>query len=198
MKHLNFTFLSIIILIACTSQTNKYEYNPKAVKLNNKGGEFYQQGDYDSAIAYYNQAIELDSNYYLPHFNKVTIFLARKEYKNALKESELVNNKKPDLAEGWTFTGMIYDFLGDSLNAKSYYKHSIEIYDKRIINSNNKQSIEANKLNRAFSLILLGKENEGKAEFKSLKSENPDPKMIDEFLKMNKKEYIIHLIGNEK
>ncbi len=189
--------MTLIIFFSCNSQTEKIEYDQKAIELNNKGVELYQFGEYDSALIYYDQAIELDNNYYLPHSNKTTIFLSRKDYKSALKESELVIKKKPDLAEGWTFAGMLYDFLGDTLKAKAYYGKSIEIYDQRISNPDKKKYLEANRLNRAFSLILIGKENEGKKEFEKLKSENPDNIMIDEFLKINKQDYIRQIIGNE-
>jgi hypothetical protein len=92
---------------------------------------------------------------------------------------------------------MLYDFLGDTLKAKSYYKKSIEIFDQRISNPNKKQDLESNRLNRAFSLILIGKEKVGKEELKKLKSENPDNIMIDEFLKIRKQDYIKQIIGNE-
>ena len=197
MRQLFIIFLTLTIFFSCTSQTEKTDYNPKAIELNNKAGKYYQIGEYDSALIFYDQAIELDKNYYLPHSNKVNIYLSRKEYKNALNESELVIEKKADLAEGWTFTGMLYDFLGDTIKAKSYYKKSIEIYDHRISNPDKKQDLESNRLNRAFSLILIGKEKEGKEEFKKLKSENPDNIMIDEFLKINKQDYIRQIIGNE-
>jgi len=197
MRQLITTFLTLTIFFSCTSQTEKTDYDPKAIELNNKAGEYYQIGEYDSALYYFDKAIELDENYYLPHSNKVNIYLSRKDYKKALNESELVLKKNPDLAEGWTFTGMLYDFSGDTIKAKSYYEKSIEIYDQRISNPDKKQDLESNRLNRAFSLILIGKEKEGKEEFKNLKSENPDNIIIDEFLKINKQDYIRQIIGNE-
>ncbi len=189
--------LTIFLIFSCKSQSDRTEYNPKAIELNNKGGEFFQKGEYDSALIYYDQAIELDKNYYLPHSNKVNIYLSRKDYENALHESGLVIEKKPDLAEGWTFAGMLYDFLGDTIKAKAYYEKSIEIFDQRISNPDKKNDLESNRFNRAFSLILIGKEKEGKEELKKLKSENPDNIMIDEFLKINKQDYIRQIIGNE-
>ena len=191
------TFLTIFIFSTCESQNERKGYVTKAIELNNKAGKYYQIGEYDSALIFCDQAIELDKNYYLPHSNKVNIYLSRKDYKNALNESEFVLEKKPDLAEGWTLTGMLYDFWGDTIKAKSYYKKSIEIFDHRISNPDKKQDLESNRLNRAFSLILIGKEKEGKEEFKKLKSENPDNIMIDEFLKINKQDYIRQIIGNE-
>lgn len=198
MRQLIVTILTFTIFFSCTRQIENADYDLKAIELNNKAGEYYQIGEYDSALYYFDKAIELDENYYLPHSNKVNIYLSRKDYKEALIESELILKKKPDLAEGWIFTGMLYDFLGDTMKAKSYYKKSIEIYDQRISNPDRKQDLESNRLNRALSLILIGKEKEGKEEFKKLKSENPDNIMIGEFLKINKQDYIRQIIGNEQ
>ena len=187
----------ISILQSCNGQDKKPDYNPKAIEFNNKAVQLMQRMEYDSALILFNKAIEIDKNYYLPYSNMTGIFLSKKQFDKALKASDKVVEIKPDLAEGWTFAGMLYDRQGDSLTAKKYYKRSIEIYDERIKNSEKKDQITANRLNRAFSLILLGQEKEGKDEMRKLKSENPDDLMIDEFLKLNKEDYLRQMIDNE-
>ena len=97
------SILTPFFTYSCKSQNERTEHNPKAIELNNKAGRFYQNGNYDSALIYYDKAIALDKNYYLPHSNKVNIYLSNKEFKKALFESEQVNKIKPDLAEGWTY-----------------------------------------------------------------------------------------------
>ena len=118
MKQLLIALLTLTILLSCKSQTEKTDFNSKAVELNNKAGEYYQIGEFDSSLYYFDKAIELDETYYLPHSNKVNIYLSRKDYKKALSESEMVLKKKPDLAEGWTFTGMLYDFFSALLSTE--------------------------------------------------------------------------------
>ena len=189
--------LILILFISCSGQDKKESYNPKAIDLNNKAVQLMQRFENDSALILFDKAIEIDNNYYLPHSNKCGIYIGRKQFDKALQESEMVIKKKPDLAEGWTFAGMLYDKQGDTLTAKKYYKKSIEIFDDRIKNPEKKDQLTANRLNSAFSLILLGQEAKGKDELRKLKVENPDNLMIDEFLKISKQDYIRQIFDNE-
>jgi tetratricopeptide (TPR) repeat protein len=187
----------ITILQSCKGQDRKPDYYPNAIEFNDKAVQLMQRMEYDSALILFYKAIEIDKNYYLPYSNMTGIYLSRKQFDKALQASDKVIEIKPDLAEGWTFAGMLYDRQGDTLTAKKYYNRSIEIFDNRINNPEKKKDLTANRLNRAFSLILLGEETDGKAELRKLKTENPDDLMIDEFLKMNKQDYIRQLIDNE-
>jgi len=143
----------------------------------------------------YDKAIELDDTYYLPHSNKISIYVERKQFDKALYESEMVIKKKPDLAEGWVIAGMLYDRQGETEKAKKYYEKSIEIFNNRIANPDKADMNSANRLNRAFSYILLGQEEKGKAEMTLLKKEEPENIMIDEFLKISKEDYINQIFG---
>ena len=187
----------ITILQSCKGQSEKSNYNPKAIEFNNKAVQLMQQMEYDSALILFYKAIEIDKNYYLPYSNMAEIYLSKKEFDKALQASDKVVEIKPDLAEGWTFAGMLYDRQGDTLTAKKYYNKSIEIFDTRISNPEKKKDLTANRLNRAISLILVGQEVEGKNELEKLKTENPDDLKIDEFLKINKQDYIRQLIDNK-
>jgi len=199
-KGINLT-ISLLILItilqSCKGQDNNPDYNPKAIEFNNKAVQLMQRMEYDSALILFYKAIDIDKNYYLPYSNMTGIYLSRKQFDKALQASDKVVEIKPDLAEGWTFAGMLYDSQGDSLTAKKYYNKSIEIFDNRINNPEKKKDLTANKLNRAVSLILLGQEVEGNDELRKLRTENPDDLMIDEFIKINKQDYIRQQIDNE-
>jgi len=91
---------------------------------------------------------------------------------------------------------MLHHGLGDTLVAKKYYQMSVEIFDKKILNHNEKEHIIANRMNRAVSLILLGQEKDGKDELKKLKAENPDNKAFDEFLNRNRQDFINIIFKN--
>ncbi|MCB0762665.1 MAG: tetratricopeptide repeat protein [Flavobacteriales bacterium] len=185
----------ISILQSCNGQDKKPEYNPKAIEMNNKAVQYAQTFKEDSALILYDKAIELDDTYYLPHSNKISIYVERKQFDKAVYESEMVIKKKPDLAEGWVFAGMLYDRQGETEKAKKYYEKSIEIFNDRIANPDKTDMISANRLNRAFSYILLGQEEKGKAEMTLLKKEEPENIMIDEFLKISKEDYINQIFG---
>lgn len=187
-------YLILTLCISCSKQAKKESYNPKAIELNNKAVELMQRSQNDSALILFDKAIELDETYYLPHSNKIGIFIVKNQFDKALHESEMAIMKKPDLAEGWVYAGILHERQGDSMTAISYYKKSIEIFNERIKNPKKKEDIIPNKLNRALSLILLGQEIEGKEEMRKLKAENPEDLLIDEFIKINKQDYIRQII----
>ena len=157
MKHLIFIIITIGIISCNYSQTPKY--NSKAIELNNKAGKLSQRFKKDSALLLYDQAIELDDSYYLPHSNKIEIYLGLKDYKKALYESEMVIKKKPDLAEGWFFAGLLNEHQGNNKKAMINYKKSIQIFTDRINNPEKQKDINANKLNRALSKKFIGDES---------------------------------------
>jgi tetratricopeptide (TPR) repeat protein len=196
-KSLPLLFLSICLtLVHCNSQEKKTVYNPKAIQLNNKAVEFIKTANYDHALLYLDSAIHIDTTYYSAYANKCSIYCSLKDFKKALVESQMVISVKPDLAEGWTLTGMLCDWLGDTANALKCYQKSVEIFDERIVNPDKQKFLEANKLNRALSLILMGQEEEGRNELKKLKEALPDNKTVDGLLALTKKEYLEEQFGN--
>lgn len=196
MKQLMTLSLILILSVSCTvkpKQTNQEEYNPKAVDLNKQGVRLMNQLKDDSALILFDKAIEVDETYYLPHSNKVGIFISKREYGKALAESEMSIKKKPDLAEGWTMAGMLTEKQGDSLKAIQYYQKSLELFDKRISDPEKKEKITQNRLSRALSLVLLGKDAEAKEELTKLKKEEPNNSMITNFLDINRKDFLNQL-----
>ena len=189
--------LILILLASCSGKGKKAVYNPKAVELNNRGIGWMKRSNPDSALILFDKAIAMDKTYYIPHSNKIGIYISKKEFEKALAESEMVVQLKPDLAEAWNFTGMLHDGLGDSVDAKKCYQKSIELFDQRISDSQNKEKLFANRLQRAFCLILLGKEKEGKEEMKKLQSEKPNDLVTEQFLQMNKHDFINEIFKKE-
>jgi tetratricopeptide (TPR) repeat protein len=197
MKQLIILNLILILLSSCSGKAKKEALNPKAVALNNRAIVLVQKLNYDSALILLDKAIAIDKNYNMPHANKVGIYICKKEFDKALAEIEIVIKKEPDSAENWSFAGMLHDGLGDTLTAKKYYKKSIEIGDKKLLNPAEKGHIISNRMNRAISLILLGKGKEGKDELKKLKEENPQNNVFDMFLNRNRQDLINDLFKKE-
>lgn len=187
----------IFIFASCHSQPKKKKvYNPKAIELNNKGAEFIKVQKIDSAIFYFDKALEIDSAYDVAYENKCNIYSSRKDFKTALEVSEKANSNIPDFAEGWFYSGLLEDKLGDSLKAIECYKQSIKIFDERISNADNPKSIKANKLNRAIAYILIGQENKGRNAIKELLKNDPSDAFIEEFTKLNKDEIVKRLLNS--
>jgi len=187
---LNLFVCSSFLLTQCYGQENKMNYNPKAIELNNKAAEYLKFQNYDSALLYLDKAIEVDSSYYIAYSNKGAVYCTLKDYKRALIETKKVLVIKPDLAESWVIAGMLSDKIGDTLNATTFYKISIEIFERRIADPSKTKQSESNSINRALSLILIGLEREGRDEFRRLTELYPNNKMLGQLLNLSKKDYI--------
>lgn len=150
----------VIGLLSCLGNKEQIaEYNPKAIEMNNKAGKLLQEFKHDSALILFNQAIELDDSYYLPHLNKTGIYLHWKQYNKALAEIELVVKKKPDFAQGWFLAGLLNEHQANDGKAMDYYNKSIQIYSESIRNPDEEKNLNANKLNRALSKKFTGDES---------------------------------------
>lgn len=193
MKRIVTLCLLAIVAVSCIQQEKKDAYNSQAVEMNTLAVEFMQKFKNDSALILSDQAIELDKTYYLPHVNKVKIYLSRNDFSKALSECKTSIDLKPDYAEGWVMAGILYDLKGDTKHALESYQKSIELYDMKIADRNEKHNIQSTRLNKAVSLVLIGQEKEGKQELNRLKSEYPEMKITDEFLKLSKKDYLNQL-----
>jgi len=193
MKHL-ISFLIILGLISCkNSKEQNPEYNPKSIELNNRAVKLSQNFKKDSALILYDQAIKLDDNYYLPHSNKIGIYLGMKEYDKALYESEMVIKKKPDLAEGWFFAGLLNEHQGNDKKAMTNYRKSIQIFTDRINNPDKQKDINANKLNRALSKKFVGDQSFIE-DFNELRKIEEYAFLVDQFKDKSKEEIMNELI----
>jgi Tfp pilus assembly protein PilF len=196
MKQILILSIILITLFSCSvkKQKKQGDYDPKAVALNKKAMELMNQSNDDSALILFDEAIKADDSYYLPHTNKVGIFISRGRYGSALAESEKAINKNPDYAEGYTITGMLTEKQGDPIKAIEYYNKSIELFDKKISDPKNKERLTQLRLSRAVSLILAGKVEEAKIELAKLQKENPKDPMITNFQNINKKEFLEQML----
>lgn len=73
---------ALLILISCTScgqQTTKYAPDKKAVELNNSAINLIRypsDSSYEKAIILLNQAIKIDSNFFMVYANKFSFWLS--------------------------------------------------------------------------------------------------------------------------
>lgn len=186
---------SSFFLTHCYGQEKVEKYNPQAIEWNNKAATYISLQNYDSALVFLDRAIEVDPGLYIAYGNKSAVYCTLKDFKKALVETKKVLMVKPDLAESWAMAGMLSDKIGDTLNARAYYKTSIEIFTRRINDPNKSQQSEANSVNRALSLILIGQEKEAGGEIKRLKELYPNDKMLDQLLNLGKKDYLNQIFG---
>lgn len=191
-KLIQLTFL-MLVLLSCTKNDKNAGFNPDAVKLNDAAVELGNLHKFDSALLVFDQAIALDSAYYLAYGNKAAVYSAMKDYKKALYEVERQVKAKPDFAEGWISAATLSDKTGDTVKAKSYYQKSLDLYEKRITDPAKKSYIIESRINKDFLLIQLGREKEAKADLELIKKDYPEIKTVDAFLKMTRKSFLLSL-----
>lgn len=190
-----FAFIS-----ACSEDCSRDSFNEEAIRLNNKGLKFHLMTQFDSAIVYYNQAIEVDPCYYLPHSNLAGVYNAKKDYDNALKQVNLAVEKKPDLSEGWMLSGMLHSLNGHSEKADNSYQKSINLYEQKLISLASSSLNDANqvKFNLAIVYILSGKESIGRDHLLDLAKENPNSAKYKKAIKYDKDDWMESILGVNK
>ncbi len=156
-------FLVILIgLISCSKNQpdNLYELSnaqhEKAVVLNEKASTFFNHAQLDSALFYYNLALREDSSYYLPHANKACIYIKKGMYQKALIECETTVKLKVDMPQIWFMAGLMNEQLGDDKAAQHDYRKSMEIYAKKLRQSNSPHVQKTILLNLALTKQFLG------------------------------------------
>ncbi|MCB9285238.1 MAG: tetratricopeptide repeat protein [Lewinellaceae bacterium] len=90
---------------------------------NNRGMAFFSQERTDEALADYNQAISLDSTYYLPILNRGTLFLSLGNHDQALKDLNKGLELAPDFEKGYINRAGVY------LKTERF-EEAIQDYDK--------------------------------------------------------------------
>jgi len=108
----------------------KYPYNPTA--HNNRGRAYSSLGEYDKAIADYNQALSTqvssdDLRYALIYFNRGIAYFNKNEYDSALADYNQVLKLKPDFAAAYEERGLTYFSKKEYDKALADYNKSLEI-----------------------------------------------------------------------
>lgn len=91
-----------------------------------RGNVRYEQKDYDSAIADYSKAININHNYALAFYNRAFALIGKEEYNKAIEDYDMVIKLEPDyIANAFVVRGSI-------LRAMKEYDQAIEYYNKAI------------------------------------------------------------------
>jgi len=184
-----FLIVSLFLFISCDNGKN--EFNPKSVALNNEAVDKLKVEDYQPALNLFDEAIQLDSSYYIAYNNKVTALVQLERYNDAIVTNKLSLNQKPDLAEGHLFLGMLLENEGDSIKAKESYKKAIQIFEERISKD---KMVESNELNLSVAYLFIGEDEKAKTLFEKLKENKKYNETVNFFYKSNKEEIIKQLL----
>ena len=91
--------------------------------LTNVGNEFYGQGQYDSAMKYYERVLEIEPSNQYALYNKALVFYSRKDYTRSIKIVRQCLNQHPDY-------GYAYYLLGDNYHSINRLDSAITCFEQ--------------------------------------------------------------------
>lgn len=119
----------IILLVVFLTNTT-YSQNDKAVAIvkGQKAIKLIDEGKYDEALKFLNEAKELDpENYSYPYEIGYTYFI-QKDYKRAIEEYKKVITYKNITDQCFQMLGSLYDYTGDTAKAFTTYKDGLKMF----------------------------------------------------------------------
>jgi len=187
--------LILIVTIIPLSYYTAYSY---AIELNNKAITTAIEQNWDNKENLQNALNDINISIKIYPWNSV--FYRNKlmlQFRlNDLNGALITNQKIIDLNPNPLYIaqrGLIYELLGDTINANKNYKNSINKYDESFdTESNNIQ----NKIEYMELLIITGNENKAYNILNKLKIENPHNELINLYELKTKKEILSLLMKN--
>ena len=98
-----------------------------AISYYNQGNDYYNQGDYDIAIQFYENAIVLKPDYADAYINLGVAYDEQENYDKAIEAYKKVIEIDPDYALAYFNLGSVYDDQGNYTKAIQLYEKAIEI-----------------------------------------------------------------------
>jgi len=106
---MKFLFLTIFVLAFYN-----VSFSQSTEELYNRGNYFIKQGQMDSAMSSFNQALEKDSTYYKAYHGRGTVYLATKKFTEAIKDYSTCIRQKFNYADAFYGRGIAYLGSGKS------------------------------------------------------------------------------------
>src|ERR1700687_2511168 len=112
-------------IVGCTNAIKSGRYTGKdlAVVFNNRGNTYLAKGDFDRAVADYEQAIRLDPNYTIAFNGRGTAYQAKGEFDHAIADYTEAIRLDPTYILAFNNRGLAYSNQDD-------YDHAIADFDQ--------------------------------------------------------------------
>lgn len=202
MKNLHYILIFILFSFGC--EEAKKNDRALAERLNNEAIEQMQKQNFEEASTLLQSAIDADDSYAEPHAYLIQIHLNEADFDAALTQSEIVIEKAPQEAENWVLAGILTEKKGNKEKAFSYYKESIDWFQKRLEEQKENMIAEEedpethdlplqDEVNVIFSYILLEEINKANALIEELEVRYPNNAMIENLYDFDKDMYMNNL-----
>ena len=93
----------------------------------NRGSAYFSKGDYDHALADFNQAVTLQPDRFDAYFNRASVYFATQDYDRALADINQTIKLQPHFALAYLKRGIVYYFKGDANRALADLNHAINL-----------------------------------------------------------------------
>ena len=119
--------MKIVIILLCFLNFNLTSSQDSNInRIVEKGIVYHDAGDYDKAIETYKEALKVEPNSSLVHYEIALSYFYKKDYKNAIKHCDvIIDNDNEHVKEAYITKGSCLDNLGK-------VKESIKLFKKGI------------------------------------------------------------------
>ena len=145
-----------------------FPFDSLAWKVLLRGEECYKDQDYEQALLYYKEAINLSENFYIAYLNAGDCHLMQNNFPEALSYYKKAYNINPYDYRCSFYQGTAYSKLEDYINAKKFYLNALVLKPRHtnlmnVLSSlSDKLEIDVNE--QTFEPKALAKMEDGKVE----------------------------------
>ncbi|MGF1675961.1 MAG: tetratricopeptide repeat protein [Rivularia sp. (in: cyanobacteria)] len=107
--------------------TKAIQITPRAAFYSNRGVFYSNQENWKSALVDYNQAIEINPNYFDAYFNRALVYSLQKQYELALADFKKAIQINPGNVNAYYYRGITYSFHNKYELALADYNKAIQI-----------------------------------------------------------------------
>ncbi len=198
MKGLFLLVINILFFINAGAQINK-NGDPRAKKLNDSAVKIFMRSDGspDSMVKemrLLEMALKIDSNYFDGWMSKMNLEGHYNKLDNALKTAQRMMKIFPDEPEPFLMAGLLQYALGKKAEANATFNKTLKLYNGLLVKIKSPaKAVQAFKIRRGITLILMDKEREGKQILTDIYNKEADDltKSYIGFYVNSKKEEII-------
>jgi len=125
--------LTTMLLVGCVSPAQEHA---------RKGDTYYEQGQFDEAIAEYTEAVNADPDFARAYSNRAAAYCHIEEYDKAIADCSKAIELDPNLAVLYYNRGFAYRLLGKKAKAIADFEKCIELSHDPWLTEAAKQEIE--------------------------------------------------------
>ena len=204
MKYLLILIITNIAFVHCDAQFTHVP-DPKAKQINDKAINTYirYNKNHDSVVSVIHmldQALNIDSSYFIAWTNKLGFECQLKQYDNALNTVKRIAIIFPAETDIVFFSGILELKTGHNDEATATFNKLITIYDEVPDTNNNSDHLKTTMLNKGIALKLMGKADESRKIFVNLSIKEHDlavRRHINAYISKSKEEIINDLIAGK-